>query len=232
MKRSLVELSEVTESDEEISTKNKKGPEKSKKTSINSLKGNKVLTATEVENINDSSSDSEKSKGDKDASNMPEPEKLRDDDRKIRVKSYKPFTDELLSCPEGLMRIHDEFPRVLTYHGRGSEANYIKRLVTLYKEWAFQLHPGITFNDLLMKCESLGNKAPIRNYIQRLREKERSRYMTEVLGLQSWSNPVNEDRSKEVPTIQTEEPVETSTLTENNIMPTEDLPSIEEELLS
>ena len=87
MKRSHVELSD-TESDQEFS-KDKKGQEKT--IVINSQKGNKVL-ATQVENINDSSSDSEKSKGDKDSSNMPEPEKLREDDKKIRVKNFKPFT--------------------------------------------------------------------------------------------------------------------------------------------
>jgi len=88
MKRSHVELSD-TESDQEFSNKDKKGQEKT--IVINSQKGNKVL-ATQVENINDSSSDSEKSKGDKDSSNMPEPEKLREDDKKIRVKNFKPFT--------------------------------------------------------------------------------------------------------------------------------------------
>lgn len=86
-KRAYLELSE-TESDQEISAKL---PEKKASKSAFPL-GNKLQT-TEVGNIyDDSSSDSGKSKGNKEVPNLPEPEKLREDDKKIRVKSFKPFT--------------------------------------------------------------------------------------------------------------------------------------------
>ena len=55
----------------------------------------------------------------------------------------------MLIGPEGLLRIYEEFPKAATFQGRGSEAKFIKRLMTLYKEWAFQLHPGVAFNDVV-----------------------------------------------------------------------------------
>ena len=49
----------------------------------------------------------------------------------------------------GLIRIYKEFSNDLVYRGPGSEGIYISNLMTLYQEWAFHLHPGIAFNDMV-----------------------------------------------------------------------------------
>ena len=97
--------------------------------------------------------------------------------RTKRVRHNKPFNEDLLISDAGMSRIYREFPLAINYQARGSEAAYLKRLITLYKEWAFQLHPGLSFNDVMLKCEALGSKAVVRNHLQHLREMERERYM-------------------------------------------------------
>eukprot|EP01038_Epipyxis_sp_PR26KG_P010401 gene10401-13970_t len=101
--------------------------------------------------------------------------------KKKREPSKKPFTEDLLISSEGLQRIYEDFPRYQQFHGRGSEAKDIARLMDKYKEWAFQLHPGMAFIDVINKCETFGSRAVIKSKLVRLRETERDRYMREVL---------------------------------------------------
>ena len=53
----------------------------------------------------------------------------------------------------------------------------MKRLSTLYKEWAFQLFPQLAYEDLLKATEALGSKSKVKATIATLREKERNRYI-------------------------------------------------------
>lgn len=102
--------------------------------------------------------------------------------RKPRIQR-KPLTEEMLISKDGLMRVYEEFPKNCKFHGRGSEAKDIKRMCTMYKEWAFQLHPGIAFPDFLQKCNELGSKARVRTHLEFLRDTERNRYLTEIMGV-------------------------------------------------
>lgn len=94
-----------------------------------------------------------------------------------RPRNIKPFTEDLLTSYDGLRRIYDEFPNQVKYIARGSEAAYLSRLLGLYKEWAFQLHPGLAFNDLLRKTETLGSRSRVRIELSKLRDMERDRYI-------------------------------------------------------
>ena len=96
---------------------------------------------------------------------------------KKKVRHYKPFTEDVLTLPDGLQRIYEEFPVSCKFRGRGSEARDIKKLMTMYREWAFQLHPGLAFTDVLSKCEVLGNKGKTRSCMMNLRDRERDRYI-------------------------------------------------------
>eukprot|EP01039_Chlorochromonas_danica_P003975 gene3975-4348_t len=103
-----------------------------------------------------------------------------------RARRLKPFTEALLTGPYGLSRIYDEFPLKLRYNGSnkvsgGKEEKYLGHLFALYKEWAFQLHPGLSFQDVLLKCDTLGSKGVVRACVQNLRDRERERYTNEVL---------------------------------------------------
>eukprot|EP01032_Pedospumella_encystans_P023713 gene23713-26833_t len=100
---------------------------------------------------------------------------------KKKARHTKPFTEDVLTHPDGLQRIYEEFPVACKFRGRGSEAKDIKKLMAMYREWAFQLHPALAFSDIISKCESLGSKGKTRYFIQNLRDRERSRYIAEVL---------------------------------------------------
>jgi len=96
---------------------------------------------------------------------------------KKKVRHSKPFTEDVLTHPDGIQRIYEEFPVSCKFRGRGSEAKDVKKLLTMYREWAFQLHPGLAFPDIVSKCESLGSKGKTRSCILNLRERERTRYI-------------------------------------------------------
>lgn len=96
-----------------------------------------------------------------------------------KKKMARPFSEDVLASKDGLARIYEEFPLACQFRGRGFEAQDAKRLVTMYKEWAFQLHPGLAFPDLLNRCESLGAKGKVRTHLEQLRERERCRYLNE-----------------------------------------------------
>lgn len=98
--------------------------------------------------------------------------------RTKRQRFNKPFTEDLLVGYEGMQRIYSEFPlHCQAKVPRGGEMNYLNRLLTRYKEWAFQLHPGLAFPDVVAKCEALGSKARVRNVLIQMRHSERDRYI-------------------------------------------------------
>lgn len=96
---------------------------------------------------------------------------------KKKVRHSKPFTEDLLTLPDGLQRIYEEFPVAAKFRGRGSEGKDLRKLLSMYREWAFQLHPGMAPSDVIAKCEVLGAKGKTRTCLQSLRERERSRYI-------------------------------------------------------
>lgn len=99
-------------------------------------------------------------------------------------KRMKPFTEDLLISDDGLLRIYEEFPHVSQLKGMGNEKQDISHIIGLYKEWAFQLHPGLSLPDILSRTEVLGVKPKIRGFVDTLRNIERNRYMDDVLKMQ------------------------------------------------
>jgi hypothetical protein len=116
--------------------------------------------------------------GESDAPNTePQAEELL---KRKKARHFKPFTEEKLTSDEGLLRIYTEFPKIIKFGGRGSEAKDIKKLMTMYKEWAYQMHRGIAFADMIAKCETFGSKGRTRACLQQLRDQERDRYLVSV----------------------------------------------------
>ena len=102
---------------------------------------------------------------------------------KTTKKARRTFDERILTNRDGLLRIYTEFPSACKFRGVGHEAQDIKNMLNKYKEWAFQLYPGLAFPDILSRCETLGSKAVVRSYAENLRDRERSRYLNEVLGV-------------------------------------------------
>lgn len=96
-----------------------------------------------------------------------------------RARYSKPFNEELLLGSDGIDKIYAEFPYLCK--PQGSEVAFLSRLIANYQEWAFKLHPGLSFQDIVSKCEQLGTKGKVRSSIQRMRDRERDRYIVSVL---------------------------------------------------
>lgn len=103
--------------------------------------------------------------------------------KKKERKTTRRFTEDILVSVDGIKRIHEEFPKACKFRGRNFEAQDLKRLMTLYKEWAFQLFPSLAFEDLLNATERLGSKPQVRKQLLELRDQERIRYMSQVLNI-------------------------------------------------
>lgn len=103
--------------------------------------------------------------------------------KKKKAKTSKPFSEEMLAGRDGLVRIYEEFPHKKLFRGRGFEAQDLKRIIKIYKEWAFQLYPGLAFSDLLGRCEVFGSKGKTRSCAVGLRDRERNRYTVHILSL-------------------------------------------------
>lgn len=89
----------------------------------------------------------------------------------------KPFDEDLLLSAEGLRKIQKEFPKRCKLYGKGREKDALKQLMASYQEWSFQLHPGISTADALLKCESMGSSARVKNHMKLLRDHERNQYL-------------------------------------------------------
>jgi hypothetical protein len=95
--------------------------------------------------------------------------------KKARKSPY--LTSELLLSNDGLQKIYAEFPSTCKFRGKGYENDDLKKMLWLYKEWAFMLNPGSAFPDLLNKCESLGNTNEVKTLMLHMRQKERERFI-------------------------------------------------------
>lgn len=111
--------------------------------------------------------------------------------KKKARKKPRPFNEDVLTNGDGLVRIYEEFPVSVKFRGRGKEAEDLKRLLGMYKEWAFQLYPNLALPDILARCDTLGGKGKVRNHMEQLRDRERCRYLNEVLHV-----PLSEIRMK------------------------------------
>ena len=96
---------------------------------------------------------------------------------KKKVRTQRLFTEEILTGRDGLVRIYEDFPREKLFRGRGHELQDMQRVLKMYKEWGFQMFPGLAFPDLLSRCETFGHKARTRNCLKGLRDRERDRYV-------------------------------------------------------
>ena len=119
-----------------------------------------------------------------------EPEELKLDDNdaadplktKKRVQKRK-FDENTLTSDDGLDRVYKEFPQSWKNRGkRGRERQDLERLIILYKEWAFQLYPGKSINDIVKETRKLGSKRAVKDAVLRMRETEKERYMRDALG--------------------------------------------------
>lgn len=101
--------------------------------------------------------------------------------KKKATKKRRVFNAEMLTSAAGIQRVYEDFSSSRALEG--NERARLSNLISKYKAWAFQLFPNLAFNDLISRCETLGTKAHVRSYLEVLRERERNRYLRDILGV-------------------------------------------------
>ncbi|KAG7379129.1 hypothetical protein PHYPSEUDO_009027 [Phytophthora pseudosyringae] len=78
-----------------------------------------------------------------------------------------------LVSAEGLKKVHRTFPYQVSADVSGREAQALASLVKMYKQWAFDLYPGLNLEDFVERAETLGKGHQVQGLVTELREKER-----------------------------------------------------------
>jgi hypothetical protein len=73
----------------------------------------------------------------------------------------------LLQQNKGLKRLYQ---LTKDLKSSGNTKQDLRALLNMYKEWHFIVAPKFEFNYFVQKCQVLGTKAPVRGYMNRLRE--------------------------------------------------------------
>mmetsp|Transcript_654 Transcript_654/g.1113 ORF Transcript_654/g.1113 Transcript_654/m.1113 type:complete len:182 (-) Transcript_654:1102-1647(-) len=121
------------------------------------------------------------------ANATPQEDPALEDDKENSKKPRIKFSENHLTAPNGLMKIYSDFPHKIKFKGKGHEAEYIRDLMYCYKEWAHQMFPGQSYQDIFMRTtSSLGNKRPVRETLNAIRDAERERILRAKLGDAGW----------------------------------------------
>ncbi|KAE8890392.1 hypothetical protein PF005_g26181 [Phytophthora fragariae] len=78
-----------------------------------------------------------------------------------------------LVSAEGLKKVHRTFPYQVSADVSGREAQALASLIKMYKQWAFDLYPGLNFEDFVERAEALGKSHQVQGLVADLREKEK-----------------------------------------------------------
>ena len=103
---------------------------------------------------------------------LPVPEEPEEEEAPKPKKKRLRFTENDLAGERGIDRLYEDFPGKFKYHGKGHEASDLNALIQGYKEWAFALFPGLHFDDMIPRLESMGKKAVVAAAVEALRERE------------------------------------------------------------
>uniref|UniRef100_M4BUG3 Chromosome segregation in meiosis protein 3 domain-containing protein n=1 Tax=Hyaloperonospora arabidopsidis (strain Emoy2) TaxID=559515 RepID=M4BUG3_HYAAE len=78
----------------------------------------------------------------------------------------------LLSA-EGFKKVYRTFPYQVSSTVSGREAPALASLIKMYKQWAYDLYPGLNFEDFVDRTETLAKGHQVQGLMAEMREKER-----------------------------------------------------------
>ncbi|CAI5740002.1 unnamed protein product [Peronospora farinosa] len=78
-----------------------------------------------------------------------------------------------LVSAEGFKKVHRTFPYQVSGDVSGREAQALASLINMYKQWAFDLYPGLNIEDFIDRTETLGKGHQVQGLMTELREEER-----------------------------------------------------------
>ena len=107
--------------------------------------------------------------------------------KKKKARLLKQFTDSDLTCEHGIEKIYESFPSRNKHFPAEERLN---QLMNSYKEWGFNLHPGLAFPDLLSRVETFGSRPSVKNVLRGLRDEERTRVIVSLSQFSLTNNTV------------------------------------------
>ncbi|KAI9919127.1 hypothetical protein PsorP6_012261 [Peronosclerospora sorghi] len=85
-----------------------------------------------------------------------------------------------LVSAEGFKKVYRTFPYQLNADVSGRETQALASLIKMYKQWAFELHPGLNFEDFVDRTLRLGKGHQVQALMAELREHERLKVMKKM----------------------------------------------------
>eukprot|EP00742_Colponemidia_sp_Colp-10_P008320 GILJ01009004.1.p2 GENE.GILJ01009004.1~~GILJ01009004.1.p2 ORF type:complete len:200 (-),score=33.28 GILJ01009004.1:1182-1724(-) len=94
-------------------------------------------------------------------------------DKKKRMTSSKPKLDaELLDSDKGLSKLY-AMTKELKFKGKGHEASDLNKVMSVYRKWALELFPAMSFEDVLETIETISVQSRTKSKLQALRDEHR-----------------------------------------------------------
>ncbi|OQR88156.1 hypothetical protein ACHHYP_07322 [Achlya hypogyna] len=91
-------------------------------------------------------------------------------------KKRNVFSDQHLLSSRGFRLVYEKFPEHFKEPVvEGMEALALRDLMTCYKEWAYELYPGLRFEDFVERTETIAKKAAVGELLHELRGIEAKR---------------------------------------------------------
>ena len=138
------------------------------------------------------------------ASEAPSSKKRKQTDQEIAdlyastAKKRKPrvtLQPTHLTGADGLIRIRSDFTSLKYPQKRScldSAATYSRSLIQAYKGWAYNLFPGLAFEDVLSRVETFGSKREIKSHLTHMRTDVRNAHLERIFGRERAERMVNE----------------------------------------
>jgi len=82
-----------------------------------------------------------------------------------RKKRRHVLNDQHLVGKQGFQYVYESFPQQLATPAPGMEAKALNDLISCYKEWAYELYPGLAFEDFVDRTESISKKQAVSSRI-------------------------------------------------------------------
>ncbi|KAJ0403302.1 hypothetical protein ATCC90586_007560 [Pythium insidiosum] len=95
-----------------------------------------------------------------------------------------------LLSDDGFKKIYATFPFQVSGGVAGQEAHALNSLIRMYKQWAYDLYPGLNFEDFIDRAEALGKTHGVQGLMSDLRTKE----MRRALHLPDHDDPSSAER--------------------------------------
>ncbi|XP_023236497.1 TIMELESS-interacting protein-like [Centruroides sculpturatus] len=94
---------------------------------------------------------------------------IKKDIKKRVVRNPRVKLDASRLCGERGIAILPKIFEDVRFKGKGYEKEDLNKLMSTLEHWAYRMYPCVSFDECLQTIEKLGNKAPVKVYLKKLR---------------------------------------------------------------